>query len=140
MYTNCRSFCTLLLFSSIVSCFVLVIIMFFFKEEHAILYSCVRVLLSFFFFFQAEDGIRDIGVTGVQTCALPISSASRTHRASPFASKRRRCAVCARCRRSLNGRSNRASTCSRVHGASPFRRSEERRVGKECRSRWSPYH
>ena len=24
------------------------------------------------FFFQAEDGIRDIGVTGVQTCALPI--------------------------------------------------------------------
>src|SRR3712207_9434645 len=27
-----------------------------------------------FFFFQAEDGIRDIGVTGVQTCALPISS------------------------------------------------------------------
>ena len=28
--------------------------------------------VSFFFFFQAEDGIRDIGVTGVQTCALPI--------------------------------------------------------------------
>src|SRR5215217_8046428 len=27
-----------------------------------------------FFFFQAEDGIRDIGVTGVQTCALPISA------------------------------------------------------------------
>src|SRR3712207_6873732 len=32
-------------------------------------YFCIRV---FFFFFQAEDGIRDIGVTGVQTCALPI--------------------------------------------------------------------
>src|SRR5258707_128678 len=31
--------------------------------------------LMSFFFFQAEDGIRDIGVTGVQTCALPISSA-----------------------------------------------------------------
>src|SRR5258707_13246728 len=29
----------------------------------------------FFFFFQAEDGIRDIGVTGVQTCALPILTA-----------------------------------------------------------------
>src|SRR2546422_8967909 len=28
----------------------------------------------FFFFFQAEDGIRDVAVTGVQTCALPISS------------------------------------------------------------------
>src|SRR5256886_15929656 len=30
---------------------------------------------SFFFFFQAEDGIRDLTVTGVQTCALPISRA-----------------------------------------------------------------
>src|SRR5258707_11770981 len=34
------------------------------------------ILIFFFFFFQAEDGIRDIGVTGVQTCALPISFAS----------------------------------------------------------------
>src|SRR5690554_7167228 len=33
---------------------------------------CVCVLLFFFFFFQAEDGIRDADVTGVQTCALPI--------------------------------------------------------------------
>src|SRR5947208_9294322 len=32
------------------------------------------LLLFFFFFFQAEDGIRDDLVTGVQTCALPISS------------------------------------------------------------------
>src|SRR2546429_5443014 len=31
------------------------------------------VFLYFFFFFQAEDGIRDVAVTGVQTCALPIS-------------------------------------------------------------------
>ena len=30
------------------------------------------VVMFVFFFFQAEDGIRDIGVTGVQTCALPI--------------------------------------------------------------------
>src|SRR6266550_8067432 len=30
--------------------------------------------LIFFFFFQAEDGIRDVAVTGVQTCALPISA------------------------------------------------------------------
>src|SRR2546422_10562533 len=30
--------------------------------------------ICFFFFFQAEDGIRDVAVTGVQTCALPISS------------------------------------------------------------------
>ena len=34
----------------------------------------VFFIFFFFFFFQAEDGIRDIGVTGVQTCALPISS------------------------------------------------------------------
>src|SRR5438445_3161838 len=43
-----------------------------------------HILISFFtmsffvfFFFQAEDGIRDIGVTGVQTCALPISNTNR---------------------------------------------------------------
>src|SRR2546430_4335495 len=37
------------------------------------------------FFFQAEDGIRDLTVTGVQTCALPISSAhSRTVAKVPF--------------------------------------------------------
>src|SRR2546429_4622087 len=30
--------------------------------------------MSIFFFFQAEDGIRDVAVTGVQTCALPISA------------------------------------------------------------------
>src|SRR2546422_5632265 len=33
-----------------------------------------------FFFFQAEDGIRDVAVTGVQTCALPISAARRDAR------------------------------------------------------------
>src|SRR5690606_39700027 len=37
--------------------------------------SCSPFL--FFFFFQAEDGIRDFHVTGVQTCALPISLATR---------------------------------------------------------------
>src|SRR2546426_2973110 len=35
--------------------------------------SCFIFLCLFFFFFQAEDGIRDYKVTGVQTCALPIS-------------------------------------------------------------------
>src|SRR2546430_11911547 len=34
--------------------------------------------MSLFFFFQAEDGIRDLTVTGVQTCALPISAAGGT--------------------------------------------------------------
>src|SRR3712207_7246469 len=38
-----------------------------------LVFHCYMSLGCFFFFFQAEDGIRDIGVTGVQTCALPIS-------------------------------------------------------------------
>src|SRR6266542_3156339 len=36
-------------------------------------FFCSQIFLFFFFFFQAEDGIRDATVTGVQTCALPIS-------------------------------------------------------------------
>src|SRR5215213_6623879 len=73
-----------------------------------------------FFFFQAEDGIRDWSVTGVQTCALPILR--------PGA-----------CPRGLSGPgSGRARR--RTRPAPDRRRSEERRVGKECRSRWSPYH
>src|SRR6266498_5735237 len=39
--------------------------------------------MVFFFFFQAEDGIRDADVTGVQTCALPISSLPAVSNASP---------------------------------------------------------
>src|SRR3712207_9422696 len=84
------------------------------------------------FFFQAEGGIRDIGVTGVQTCALPISVLQGEWEplaghlnASPF--------LWPGWRRgdTPSGRANFKS--------SPFR-SEERRVGQECRSRWSPYH
>src|SRR5438874_13095477 len=67
------------------------------------------------FFFQAEDGIRALYVTGVQTCALPISF-------TPVAGETRR-------------------TFSVVDDSrvTAFR-SEERRVGKECRSRRSPDH
>src|SRR5437763_17089471 len=43
-----------------------------------------RIIVSFFFFFQAEDGIRDTSVTGVQTCALPIS---RTRPGTPAAAR-----------------------------------------------------
>src|SRR5207302_7525317 len=39
-------------------------------------------VFCFFFFFQAEDGIRDFHVTGVQTCALPISSKSAPSRSA----------------------------------------------------------
>src|SRR5690625_6459574 len=71
------------------------------------------------FFFQAEDGIRDGHVTGVQTCALPISwqwrccSGSSPHWPPPGSPS------------SAGGRSS---------------RSEERRVGKECRFRGLQNH
>src|SRR5207247_4704715 len=39
--------------------------------------AVVLFVVCFFFFFQAEDGIRDPLVTGVQTCALPISSSRK---------------------------------------------------------------
>src|SRR2546425_10135042 len=39
---------------------------------YCVLRTCVSIIFFFFFFFQAEDGIRDKLVTGVQTCALPI--------------------------------------------------------------------
>src|SRR2546430_10041042 len=54
------------------------IVTFIVKSE---LRACIVVLIMLFFFFQAEDGIRDLTVTGVQTCALPIcGSASRCYR------------------------------------------------------------
>src|SRR2546422_1584868 len=93
------------------------------------------LLYCFFFFFKEEAGIRDVAVTGVQTCALPISypaplqmdpaaitavRASSDHWASQIPKRPAVPAV-----------KNRAWVQNR---------SEERRVGKECRSRWSPYH
>src|SRR5207253_6425927 len=84
--------------------------------------------LCFFFFFQAEDGIRDGHVTGVQTCALPISFTIEAWK--PVAFWRRR--------RAPAGRS---LTTSGMSGATRSgSRSEERRVGKECRSRWAADH
>src|SRR5256885_10419339 len=95
-----------------------------------------------FFFFQAEDGIRDYKVTGVQTCALPIlmrqpkpfeflHPACRTNRTWDRASLVLPGTPMAR---------NFAPSHSRIFIGSRIHRSEERRVGKECRSRWSPYH
>src|SRR3712207_7868642 len=43
----------------------------------------MSIVFILFFFFQAEDGIRDIGVTGVQTCALPISGVDGGDRMHP---------------------------------------------------------
>src|SRR2546429_7880610 len=99
---------------------------------------CISLFTLVFFFFQAEDGIRDVAVTGVQTCALPISFHTGTGKPiRPFPP------------RFLSPSStSRGILCFEIPGcAGPPRksrivskRSEERRVGKECRSRWSPYH
>src|SRR5207247_6484381 len=77
-------------------------------------------IFFFFFFFQAEDGIRDPLVTGVQTCALPIFPLP-----SPDCAPMRGPVITARDRR---------------HRILWIGRSEERRVGKECRSRWWRCH
>src|SRR5689334_24711177 len=95
------------------------------------------------FFFQAEDGIRDGTVTGVQTCALPIS-AEQCRAAGHQRQKRPP--------RQLSegqGQSIWAGPQARAPVVGSYAqlgavvgqlalRSEERRVGKECRSRWSP--
>src|SRR5690606_39864986 len=85
--------------------------------------------LDFFFFFQAEDGIRDFHVTGVQTCALPIWDIKKDM-----------------LRHLLEFMINLLTLYIKENKVkflrlqtSIFLRSEERRVGKECRSRWSTY-
>src|SRR5256884_7176230 len=45
------------------------------------MWTHIAIVNDFFFFFQAEDGIRDVAVTGDQACALPISSVNRQARA-----------------------------------------------------------
>src|SRR5690606_41103625 len=88
----------------------------------------------FFFFFQAEDGIRDFHVTGVQTCALPIFLAWR--RALQDVENVRSQDVTANDRQ-VAGRIFRGRLFHHVGDAvqAVFHRSEERRVGKECRLR-----
>src|SRR5690625_7739650 len=85
-----------------------------------------------FFFFQAEDGIRDGHVTGVQTCALPICGAGEADQVGR-----------SRARGHHPGGvhpADRAGRAARHRRGGPRRRallqrrSEERRVGKECRS------
>src|SRR5438034_8126264 len=88
----------------------------------------------FYFFFQAEDGIRDHCVTGVQTCALPIYFAllqldlqlQITHETV----KTQQDSVKLTNLRVEHGVATRLDVLQ-------AQRSEERRVGKECRSRWS---
>src|SRR5688500_19908354 len=98
----------------------------------------VSTLFLFFFFFQAEDGIRDYKVTGVQTCALPIlrcatASSALTARIAP-ASAAGIAPPNARVPTTLPD-SPRMRTKMPITTTTEPTRSEERRVGKECRSR-----
>src|SRR5256886_17097640 len=118
-------------------------------------------IVFFFFFFQAEDGIRDLTVTGVQTCALPIlpnldrffsnlfipqdisltltAQVPILHLASWGASKIMDYKIGDKVVYPNHG----VGIVEQInYGVLNGRteRSEERRVGKECRSRWSPYH
>src|SRR5207253_8044615 len=99
------------------------------------------------FFFQAEDGIRDGHVTGVQTCALPIlilpynartSNESNSSGSRAFRSGNIHCSI--RDFQNWFGRTDRRGP-EAVWKYSPPRdllpRSEERRVGKEDRSGWA---
>src|SRR5207302_3502711 len=100
----------------------------------------VSVFFFFFFFFQAEDGIRDFHVTGVQTCALPIYRAT-CHRCRRKRSRRRNCRLRRRtgALRGQHRRAPRLGWCAEAErGDGPARRSEERRVGKEGRGRRAP--
>src|SRR5688500_20391430 len=74
-----------------------------------------------FFFFQAEDGIRDYKVTGVQTCALPICGEGGAAEDEI-----------------VRERATFEREPAEREAVRP--RSEERRVGKECRSRGWPEH
>src|SRR5690349_23616332 len=91
----------------------------------------IDVFCFFFFFFQAEDGIRDLYVTGVQTCALPIWNCKPGSQANNVSTAPITTSI---------PQPRRGSGIPRLLGGTRSRnsRSEERRVGKECRSRWSP--
>src|SRR5690349_23677803 len=95
--------------------------------------SFVSPYVFLFFFFQAEDGIRVLYVTGVQTCALPIYRAGAMYltQAVEWVS-----GLAAQVPDGVT-----AAVTAGVRLDDALRgRSEERRVGKECRSRWSPDH
>src|SRR5690606_40401530 len=97
------------------------------------------------FFFQAEDGIRDFHVTGVQTCALPISSCSRGREprsallrvgSTPSKNSLRKSALRGASRRPYAWTSPIVNPSNRAwSGLRKRSRSEERRVGKGGRAR-----
>src|SRR3712207_7275650 len=95
------------------------------------------IIVLLFFFFQAEDGIRDIGVTGVQTCALPISELTVGAALTLGAIVAPPDAVSATAVGRRLGLPRQVMT---LLGGESLLDRKRVGVGKECRSRWSPYH
>src|SRR5260221_9229812 len=101
------------------------------------------VLVAGFFFFQAEDGIRDHCVTGVQTCALPILMWSEYLPMTCLIFQAEEFLNAWKIKQVIGKYSDHISLpilMEKEEWKDGENRSEERRVGKECRSRWSPYH
>src|SRR2546421_1793833 len=102
-------------------------------------------MLTGIFFFQAEDGIRDLIVTGVQTCALPISTLKDpsgnvlSGRTATWVSSAPAVAMVSG-GGLVTGVGAGSATLTATSEGQSGSRSEERRGGEECRSRWSPYH
>src|SRR5688500_19715496 len=95
------------------------------------------------YFLKAEDGIRDYKVTGVQTCALPISSDKQLDITHTYESQKGlvNSHLIPLVRRSLNKKTFPVTDGVIKHIIHKrHRRSEERRVGKECRSAWAGTH
>src|SRR5690606_40482231 len=100
----------------------------------------------------AEDGIRDFHVTGVQTCALPISSSGEltVFGEDPFENKKVLSSICFikesqkypkmfSVQDILDVSKGLFSNWDHEYALSLINdRSEERRVGTECRTRWAP--
>src|SRR5437762_8543362 len=107
--------------------------MFYFHFLYFFFFFYLFFVFFFFFFFQAEDGIRDTSVTGVQTCALPIC---------PVLDSLSRSSWSFRAPRALGSSTDALRVGAHELLAGTFLmyvspvRSEERRVGKECRGRW----
>src|SRR5258708_20932849 len=100
--------------------------------------TCVFILC--FFFFQAEDGIRDDLVTGVQTCALPILDPATNTVYVTTGTLNDYTQTLSEALVALDASTLAIKGVWQVPRSAATTRSEERRVGKECRSRWSPYH